>query len=231
MLFQTIQCLISSYPLLFRNIQIKSNKIFFGVPPLNLERFIMSNETQSPYQKRKEVQEFINHPIKTFPSQPALHGDYSHNPLNFGLPLISKYSTRTNAKNCSFTWCNILSGWKICSKGIAWNIGNDTCVDFWDSIWLPNNQSLRSMIYGPLTPHDTHKQISEIYTNNSWDLSNLSFALPQEITNLILSINPSLNNNLTDYPYLFLTSNGNFFDKNNYITSPPGMPSNIYSFL
>lgn len=69
------------------------------------------------------------------------------------------------------------------------------------------------MIYGPLTPHDTHKQISEIYTNNSWDLSNLSFALPQEITNLILSINPSLNNNLTDYPYLFLTSNGNFLTK------------------
>lgn len=135
--------------------------------------------------------------------------------------LINSYSNHTKAKYCWFIWCNILTGCNLYFKCIAWSIGNGTCIEFWNSIWLPNNQSLYSMLTGPLSLQDAHLKVSEVWKITHGDLSQMSFELPQIVSNLIQSMDLILNNNSIDTPFRVLTSDGSFSTKSTISFSIP----------
>lgn len=72
-------------------------------------------------------------------------------------------------------------------------------------------------------------KVKDLWTTNNWGLSKLSFILPTEIRNKILSINLTTINNTRDIPTWALTSNGIFSTNSTYklLFAPP---ANTYKF-
>lgn len=127
---------------------------------------------------------------KIRPSQTTLHGAYfkiqcNYGPRFFCQNIILQHHIIQN--NLLFRK-NILIGWAICQLDYKWRTSNEQHVTYYLDPWLSENTTLRSLISGPFLPHEEHSTIENYNANASWQLSNLSFQLPDDILQQIRSI-------------------------------------------
>lgn len=89
-------------------------------------------------------------------------------------------------------------------------------IDFWPANWLPCTKNLRSMIQGPISNNDLQLKVWNIKTNDTWDLSNLSFELPPNTPNEIICLQTTTSYNNIDVTMRAPTTNGIFTTKSVY---------------
>lgn len=83
----------------------------------------------------------------------------------------------------SYIWKSIAKASNICSQAISWTVGNGKEINLWNDKWIYGHKSLRSLIQGPIPNYLSEAPIHSIIESSSWDLSSLSFDLPDEIQN------------------------------------------------
>lgn len=91
-----------------------------------------------------------------------------------------------------------MQGWKLCAEGLAWRVGKGDRINLWNSRWIPN------------------LLVKDVVTNVTWNLTNISFSLPSEVTNAIQSIHIVNFIDINDQPYWLPYSNGIFNLKSVY---------------
>lgn len=58
-------------------------------------------------------------------------------------------------------------------------------VSFLNDVWIPNNNSISSMIEGSFTTNDQTTKVDNVYNNSDWNT--LSITVPDNIMNIITS--------------------------------------------
>lgn len=110
----------------------------------------------------------------------------------------------------------------IFNSNISYTNRNGLNTNLWKDRWI-HNQSLRTMLVGPLPIEELSKPVSSIisYSNGNphWNLDTIPFPIPTKISLAIINIitlplNPS---NSSDSSFWSLTSNGIFNLKSAYI--------------
>ncbi|OIT39909.1 putative ribonuclease h protein, partial [Nicotiana attenuata] len=87
----------------------------------------------------------------------------------------------------SHIWKNIHNGRKLCQKGINWIIGNGENINLWNNRWINQGNNLRNSIQGPLQNGEEDMKVSSIIQHGSFNLSTLSFEIPEDIIQKIHS--------------------------------------------
>lgn len=59
-------------------------------------------------------------------------------------------------------------------------------INFLEDVWIPNLDSIRIFIQGPFTKVEAKLKVVDVYENNQWKLKTLSFALPDNVKEIIL---------------------------------------------
>lgn len=110
-----------------------------------------------------------------------------NNPHTLWADLLIKKYLNSSISSHSFCWKNILKGWTICNKGIAWSIHQRSSLNIWNCKWIPNCNNLRDYVTGPLNKNEIALAIRDIRHNNIWNLDIISFRLPEDIKEKIHS--------------------------------------------
>lgn len=84
-------------------------------------------------------------------------------------------------------WKSIGIGWPFLNENKVWVIGNGNQISLWEDNWL-GIKNLRSLIHGPLMQGEQNLTLRDVGVNGSWDLSHLSFPLPDFISFRILDL-------------------------------------------
>lgn len=115
----------------------------------------------------------------------------SQGPSNLAQECIqSKYVLENRVipfKNSSKIWKSIGIGWPLLNENKVWVIGNGNQISLWEDNCLGIG-SLRSLIHGPLMQGEQNLTLRDVGVNGSWDLSHLSFPLPDFISFRILDL-------------------------------------------
>ncbi|OIS98531.1 putative ribonuclease h protein, partial [Nicotiana attenuata] len=103
--------------------------------------------------------------------------------------LRNKYDRKTDYNNrptpnplSSHIWKNIYKGNKICQKGNKWIIGNGENIYLWNSRWINHGNTLRDSIHGPFQRGEEDMKVKSIIQDGYFNLTKLSFELPEDIT-------------------------------------------------
>lgn len=102
----------------------------------------------------------------------------------------------------------------MCSKGLKWIPGSCSNLNIWEANWIPKSSELRKVIAGPLNNNNSNLLIKDIWTNGKWALEKISFNLPVDITNCILTLHPNIGK--TDKITWVLTGDEKFISKSCY---------------
>lgn len=138
----------------------------------------------------------------------------SQGPSNLAQECIqSKYvleNTVIPFKNGSKIWKSIGIGWPLLNENKVWAIGNGKHISFWFDNWLSIG-CLRSLIHGPLRKEEQHITLENVGINGSWDLSHISYHLPDFISVRIFELPPpSQTNDKNDHPLSSFVDNDKF---------------------
>ena len=122
-----------------------------------------------------------------------------------------KYPSTSNVtKRKSLTWNNILKAKSICDESSRWIIRNGETTHFWYDNWIGHGP-LRNLIQGPLHILDTTTKVKDCWdANGNWNLNALSFALPDQVHDIIGATPRPLLSTLSDLPMWNLSPNGQF---------------------
>ena len=85
---------------------------------------------------------------------------------------------------CSSTWAAIKKGETVFKKGMKWIVGKNSELSFWNDKWLGDG-TLRSLIAGPLQRGEDHLLSKDIVQHNFWNLGDVSFSLPNHLSQKI----------------------------------------------
>ncbi|KAF7826015.1 LINE-type retrotransposon LIb DNA [Senna tora] len=110
-----------------------------------------------------------------------------------------------NIHSKSYIRRSLDKGLSVFNLGLAWRIGNGLSINFWHDKWLPSG-NVRSSISGPLSLQDSHKSVSNVFSNG---LSDISLSPPPSIIDEISSSFISLNNS-PDFPAWPASNSGAF---------------------
>lgn len=104
----------------------------------------------------------------------------------------SKYLKNTNVLNyqkkgnCSWQWSRLMELRETIHKGLCWQVGDGTSINFWWDIWV-FDKSLQDL--GFPNVDETDIKVSEyINPNGTWDTHRLTSALPINVVKDITSI-------------------------------------------
>lgn len=75
-------------------------------------------------------------------------------------------------------------GFPIFSKGISWNVGNGTTLNFWIDKWI-RECSPRELIEWPINKMESNMIMADMLQGNEWNWNALSFELPTNILDKI----------------------------------------------
>lgn len=105
-------------------------------------------------------------------------------------------------------------GWTIVTRFSKWIVGNEKLIRFWLDPWASTiNTPITNLIQGPSNKNDHLLTLYSFIQNKHWNLSQLSFHLPNNlqkiITNTIIPTTPNTTT-LTDSIFWTMSSNGNF---------------------
>ena len=120
-----------------------------------------------------------------------------------------KYPSTSNVtKRKSLTWNSILKAKSICDEGSCWIIRNGETTHFWYDNWISHGP-LRNLIQGPLHILNTTMKVKDCWdANRNWNLNALSFALPDQVHDIIRATPRPLLSTLSDLPTWSLSPNG-----------------------
>jgi len=62
-------------------------------------------------------------------------------------------------------------------KGIIWNIGRDSNLNFWFDKWTSLGP-LRKLIHGPFLLEESNRKVKEAISAEGWNWSSISIQLP-----------------------------------------------------
>nr|POF08458.1 hypothetical protein CFP56_45999 [Quercus suber] len=85
---------------------------------------------------------------------------------------------------CSTNWKAIKMGFPIFSKGICYNVGNGTTLNFWIDKWM-RECSPKELIEGPINKMESNMTVADMLQGNEWNWNALSFELPNSILDKI----------------------------------------------
>lgn len=63
---------------------------------------------------------------------------------------------------CSSVWTAIKAGFPVFEKGVCWNVGTSSKLQFWESKWIKGG-SVKELIEGPLSQSETDLSIADIF--------------------------------------------------------------------
>lgn len=75
-------------------------------------------------------------------------------------------------------------GFPIFSKGICWNVGNDTTLNFWTDKWM-RECSPKELIERPINKMESNMTVADMLQGNEWNWNALSFELLANILDRI----------------------------------------------
>lgn len=107
-------------------------------------------------------------------------------------------------KRRSHIWNNIGIGWDLYKNSIAWKVGNGETINLWQDKWL-FGENLRSLVEGPLLPHERDLRLGFIRNNDILNISSLD--LPPKVLNKVRATTFTSNSDKT----FFLWSKHNSF--------------------
>ena len=132
--------------------------------------------------------------------------------------LRKKYQTRRASRKGAHSrvWTAITKGELICNRGSKWIIGSNSSLSLWQSKWL-NAGCLRSLIEGPLNRGEDNLLVRDTMVDGHWNLTCLSFELPEIIKNTILATPLHRFSDCDDLRSWVSNISGNFDQKNAYL--------------
>lgn len=136
-----------------------------------------------------------------------------HNSLNLASNLVREKYVKNRAypanfKTGSHIWQDNGKGWGDYNLLSEWCLGNGENILFWKVNWTGKGL-LRNIIHGPMTLGEENRKVCEVIGNCAWNLSHLTFCLPNDITQWINAIPiPALGE---DIPVCQM-GKGSFFD-------------------
>ena len=90
-------------------------------------------------------------------------------------------SSREARLPSSPTWRGMRRGEGTFKKGIKWNPGWDSTLNFWTDVWS-NLGLIRNVIHGPIPQADLDLKVRDVITSyGSWDWSMIPFELPENV--------------------------------------------------
>lgn len=111
----------------------------------------------------------------------------------------------------------LVSSFSLFFTCISWNIGDGYNIFIWKDKWIEASYSLRQVIQGPIHESKNKLLVSHLLTNNNWDLSNLSFGIPNDIRSPILNTYIQTSPHKKDKLFWNQSIHGNFNTKSAYI--------------
>ncbi|KAI8535768.1 hypothetical protein RHMOL_Rhmol10G0199500 [Rhododendron molle] len=95
--------------------------------------------------------------------------------------LTSKYTNRSVAYNRpSPTWRSLKKGEQVFNLGLRVAVKSGLNTSFWHQNWTGLG-TLRSLIAGPLHRDETNFCVRDVWGDNDWDLSRISFVFPNDV--------------------------------------------------
>ena len=145
----------------------------------------------------------------------------SHGPKNLAQECIdSKYVLNNRVipfKHGSKIWKSIGMGWDLLNDNKVWVIGNGSQISVWEDNWLGIG-SIRSLIEGPLTHSEQNITLRDLGESGRWNLSLISYSLPDFISHRILEFPLTLDCEKSDHPVSSFVDNGKFSMTKAYAT-------------
>ena len=94
--------------------------------------------------------------------------------------------TSSNADRlpCSRIWRAMKKGREVFNAGSMWMIGRDSKMSFWCGNWTKRG-SLQHLIQGPLNCEESKWEVKDLMTDIGWNLNQISFVLPSEVSLMI----------------------------------------------
>ena len=108
-------------------------------------------------------------------------------------------------------------GWDLLNNNKLWVIGNGKEISVWEDNWLGIG-NIRSLIQGPLTHEEQNITLKDLGASGRWDLSLISFSLPDFISLRIHDHPPTLDCDKNDHPVSSFVENGKFSMTRAYAT-------------
>ena len=150
--------------------------------------------------------------------------------------VLNKYCSRARRTSkdpdklpCSSVWNAIKAGFPVFEKGVCWIASTNSKLLFWRSNWLKGS-SVRELIEGPLTQSEFELTIATVFQEGRWCWEKLSFELPKEILEKILTVPMQMFGEKEDILIWKLSQNGEFSAASAYnLARNGGASSGIFS--
>lgn len=114
--------------------------------------------------------------------------------------IITSHDTSKAKNHHYFVWRSILKGWEYCTKGIIWSPHLRSNMNIWHTSWIPNIKNLRSTVEGHLSIDDFSLKFNDIYSNDNWNFTKFSIAIPEDIKEQISKVRIRTKGPLYDTP-------------------------------
>lgn len=92
-----------------------------------------------------------------------------------------QHQRRLNQKVCFRIWKCIKKGWLTYKKNQRCTVYKGNRVKFFEDKWIPNYQSIRSYVEGPLNKGEDQLTNDTIHKQEHWNLGAISFMLPHDL--------------------------------------------------
>ncbi|KAK9991108.1 hypothetical protein SO802_026093 [Lithocarpus litseifolius] len=126
-------------------------------------------------------------------------------------------STEPDKLPASPNWAAIKLGFHTFAQGICWGVGNGARIKVWSDYWV-KGESLRELVEGPLTRHETEMVVADMMCNGGqgWRWDAISFELPQSVKDKIRAIPCQQIGRAEDTILWKFSKNGDFYTKSAY---------------
>lgn len=98
-------------------------------------------------------------------------------------------------------------------KGTLWHPSNCSKLNICTPRWIHNSPSFRNFIKGPLHKRDYKVSIQDLITKGSWDMSKMSFDLPNDLSIKIKATPTPAHHTGKNYTTWDISTNGSFTTK------------------
>ncbi|GJT66702.1 reverse transcriptase [Tanacetum coccineum] len=124
----------------------------------------------------------------------------------------SNFLNATKGSHPSWLWQSLLQGRDLLLRGIRWQVGNGSNIQFWTQNWVPYQDDF--YIRKPRGPFASNALVSDFITNCEWDLSKLQFCVHLEEVKFISQI--PISSTSLDKIVWHYEPNGNYTIKSGY---------------
>lgn len=145
------------------------------------------------------------------------------------LPIIDLNRTGSNL------WRGVCSAWKDVQLNIIWRLGRGRTINCWNNNWIPVLGKLENYVQRPLNNLQRSLTVADLTDiHGGWDFEKINHCLPEDILQVIRTINPPNATRSQDRIAWLLNKDGEFSTSSAYeylLNSPSGFNGEVYKLI